>query len=98
AAGEDEAGLFLLDRQRLVLMRAVDHAAFEQAALARAARAIAAAVGQAHARADGGGQDGLVALDVEAAPGGLDGDVETHDGARRRRPRKLGRHFAWAPE
>ena len=58
AAGEDEAGLLLGHRQRLVLVRAVDHAAFEQPALARAAGAVAAAVGQADALADGGRQDG----------------------------------------
>ena len=59
--------------KRLVLVRAVDHAAFEQPALARAAGAVAAAVGQADALADGGRQDGLVALDDEGAVGGLRG-------------------------
>ena len=53
---QDQAGVFLGRRQRLVLVRAVDHAAFEQPALARAAGAVAAAVGQADALADGGGR------------------------------------------
>ena len=77
AAGEDVAGRFLGRRQCLELVHAMDHAAFEQPALARAAGAVAAAVGQADALADRGREDDLVAVDLEAAPGGLQGDRET---------------------
>ena len=59
-------------------MGPVDHAAFQQPALARAAGAVAAAVGQADALADGRGQDGFVAVDAEHAFGRLEGDLETH--------------------
>jgi hypothetical protein len=56
----------------------VDDPAFEQPALARAAGAVLAAIGQADALADRGLEDRLVALDAEAAPAGLDGDGEGH--------------------
>ena len=64
--------------QRLGLVRAVDDAAVAQLALARAAGAVAAAVGQADAGADRGRQDGLVARDVEGPLGGVEGDGEGH--------------------
>jgi hypothetical protein len=71
AAGQDEPAVLFGGRQGLVLVRAVDHAALQQAALARAAGAVLAAVGQADALADGGGQDGFVAFDAEAASAGF---------------------------
>jgi hypothetical protein len=61
-------------------MRAVDHAPFEQAALARAAGAVAAAVRQANALADRGAEDRFVAIDAEAAAARLQGDGEGHRG------------------
>ncbi len=73
---------------------------FEHAALARAAGAVAAAVGQADALADGGLQDGLVALDAEGLAARLDGDGERHGGGRERRgARRLdsARDFARLP-
>src|SRR5574337_355607 len=86
AAGQDQARLFLGDRQRLVLVRAVDHAPRHEPALARAAGAVAAAVRHADALADRGGEHGLVGLDLETAAGRLDGDGEAHD----RKPRGAG--------
>ena len=74
-AGQDPAGRFLVGAERLRLMDAVDHAPFEQAALARAARAVLAAVGQTDSLADRGTEDRLVAIDLEVAPAGLHGDV-----------------------
>ncbi|MBI3366913.1 MAG: NAD(P)H-binding protein [Burkholderiales bacterium] len=65
-------------------MRTVDHAAFEQPALARAAGAVAAAIGHADALTDGGGQHRFVACHVEAALGRCQGDGEGHGGNRRR--------------
>jgi hypothetical protein len=86
-AGQDEAGDFLLVAERLLLMDAVDDAALEHAALARAAGAVAAAVGQADALADGGLQDRFVALDAEGLAARLDSDGERHreSGAAARR-------------
>ena len=77
-AGQDQAGASSSALSALLLVRAVDDAALEHAALARAAGAVLAAVGQADALADGGLQDRLVALDAEAAPARLDGDGEGH--------------------
>ena len=61
-----------------LLMRAVDDASLEHPALARAAGAVAAAVRQADALADGGVQDRLVAVDAEGLAARLDGDGEGH--------------------
>jgi nucleoside-diphosphate-sugar epimerase len=63
----------------------MDHAATEQFALAGAASAIAASVGQADARSNGRGQDGLVTIDLKLQAGGLNLDLEAHatDFARR---------------
>jgi hypothetical protein len=83
AAGEDHAGSLFSVRQGLLLVHAVDHAAFEQAALAGAAGTVAAAIGQADALADGGGEDGFVAFDGEAALRGLQGDGQAHGGGGR---------------
>ncbi|MBX3607875.1 MAG: NAD-dependent epimerase/dehydratase family protein [Piscinibacter sp.] len=80
AAGEDQPGFLLGRRKRLGLVRAVDHAALEQTALAGAAGAVLAAVGQADALADGGHEDRFVAIDAEGPAAGLDGDGEGHDG------------------
>src|SRR4029079_10144288 len=77
-AAQDEAGDLLLVAERLLLVRAVDDAPFEHAALARAARAVATAVGRTHALAYGGLQDRLVALDAEGLAARLDGDGERH--------------------
>ena len=55
--------LLVAERRRLV--RAVDDAALEHPALARAAGAVAAAVGQADALADRGVEDRFVAVDAE---------------------------------
>jgi hypothetical protein len=93
AAGEDVALRLLLVRQGLELVRAVHHLAFEQAALAGAAGAVAAAIGQAHALADGGGEYGFVGLDLEGDVGGLDLDLEAH----RRRALKLLRRLCPRP-
>ena len=59
AAGQDEAGGLVLGRQRLGLVLAVHDLAVDQLALARAAGAVLAAVGQADAAADRGAQQGL---------------------------------------
>jgi len=61
-------------------MCAVDHAALDEPALARAARAVLAAVRQADALADRRAEDGFVALDREGAAAGLDGDLKRHGG------------------
>ena len=85
--------------ERLLLVRAVDDAAFEHPALARAAGAVAAAVGQADALADRGLQDRLVALDAEGLAARLDGDGERHgmgEGGAGASPR-LGPRFCPAP-
>jgi hypothetical protein len=74
AAGEHEAGELLLGAQGLALVRAQGDLARELAALAGAAGAVFAAVGEADALADAGRQDGFVAVDHEVAPAGFDGD------------------------
>jgi len=60
-------------------MGAVDHAAFEQPAFARAARAVTAAIRQADALAHRRRQHGLVAVDLEGTAAGLNGNLKTHD-------------------
>ena len=71
-------GGFFVGAQRLRLVHTVDHAAFQQAALARAARAVLAAVRQPHALRHGGGQDRLVALSRKSATARPHGDGEGH--------------------
>mmetsp|Transcript_41205 Transcript_41205/g.96295 ORF Transcript_41205/g.96295 Transcript_41205/m.96295 type:complete len:555 (-) Transcript_41205:257-1921(-) len=87
AAGQHEAGGFLLGAQGLGLVVAVHDAAVEQLALAGAAGAVLAAVGQAHALADGGGEQGVVAFGGVGAAGGLDRDLVGHGRAEKQRPR-----------
>jgi hypothetical protein len=83
ATGQHQALRFFVGRQRLVLVGALLHAACEQAALAGAAGAVAAAIGQADALADGRSQQRLVGFCREAAARGLQGDGETHGGRKR---------------
>ncbi|MBC7995831.1 MAG: SDR family oxidoreductase [Rhizobacter sp.] len=78
AAGEGVASLFFGWAQGLGLVGAVDHAAFDQLALARAASAVAATVRQAHTLADGSREDGLVAVDGETHAAGQHGHGERH--------------------
>ena len=78
AAGQDETGRFFLVRQCLQLVRAVNHAAFYFFALAGTAGAVFAAVGQADAAADGGGQQRFVGIRGVGAAAGLHSDVKTH--------------------
>ncbi|MNT84727.1 hypothetical protein D3C72_2247810 [compost metagenome] len=61
-------------------MRPVDHVATEQLAFAGAAGAVLAAVGQADALTDAGGEDGFFGEGFERASTGLDGDGECHTG------------------
>jgi hypothetical protein len=61
----------------------MDDPAFEQAALARAAGPVLAAVGQADALADRRAEDRLVAVDAEAPAARLQGDGERHGLERR---------------
>jgi hypothetical protein len=74
AAGQHPACGFFVGAQGLVLVCAVHHGALQHLALARATGAVLAAVGQAHAGADGGGQDGFARLGFKAAAAGLHGD------------------------
>ena len=82
AAGQHPASLRLGLAQGLGLVRAVYHLAFELLAFARAAGAVFAAIGQAHARADGGGQQRLARIGRKSAPAGLNGDLEGGGGGR----------------
>ncbi|MNZ91940.1 hypothetical protein D3C78_1109460 [compost metagenome] len=75
AAGEHIAVGFFLGAQGLGLVRAMHHAAAELLAFARTAGAVLAAIGQAHAGADGCGQNGFVALAGKGAAAGLHGDL-----------------------
>jgi hypothetical protein len=65
AAGQDPAGLFLVGSAPCSWCAPWITRPGQQAALARAAGAVAAAVGQADALADGRGQDRFVAVDAE---------------------------------
>jgi predicted Zn-dependent protease len=67
--------LFVL-RQGAHLVRAVLDLAGHQLALAGAAGAVLAAVGQADAGADGGGEDGFAGVAGELAAAGLDCDLK----------------------
>ena len=78
AAGQHEAGLLLGHAQGLELVGAVDHPALQEPTLAGAAGAIAAAIGQADALADGGREHRLVARHPEAAPARLQRHLERH--------------------
>ena len=81
--GQHQSLRFFIGRQRLVLVGALLHAAFDQAALAGTTGAVAAAIGQADALADGRSQQGLVGFGRESAARGLQGDGETHGGTKR---------------
>ena len=76
AAGQRPTGFGFIGTECACLMRAVQHAALQQAALARATGTVFAAVGQTDALAHGGAQDGFVSRDLETAPTGLNGDGE----------------------
>jgi hypothetical protein len=79
AAGQHVAGQLFLGAERLALVRAQRDLARELLALAGAAGAVLAAIGQPDALADGGGEDGFVGLGGELAPAGLDGDGKRRD-------------------
>ena len=70
-------GLFLV-AERLALMRAVHHRAFEFLAFAGAAGAVLAAVGQAETLADAGAEHGLAGLHGKGATARLNGNLECH--------------------
>ncbi len=80
AAGQHVAGGFFFGAQGFGLVRPVDHVAAEQLAFAGAAGAVLAAVGQADALTDAGGEDGFFGEGFERASTGLDGDGECHTG------------------
>ena len=83
-AGEDQARAFLLGAERLLRCAPWITRPSSMPALARAAGAVAAPVGQADALADRGVQHRLVAVDAEGLPARLDGDGERHGGRGRR--------------
>jgi hypothetical protein len=78
AAGQHVAGGFFLGRERLALVRAMPDVARDLLALARAAGAVLAAVGQADALADAGRQHRLAGVGLEGAAAGLHGDGVGH--------------------
>jgi len=79
-AAEQCAALdFFLVLQRRGLVHAIVERAGQHLALARAAGAVAAAVGQGEAFAQCGLEDGFIVLDGECVPAGLDGDLMRHD-------------------
>ncbi|MCY1365231.1 hypothetical protein D9M69_520700 [compost metagenome] len=80
AAGQHVASGFFFGAQGFGLVRPVDHVATEQLAFAGAAGAVLAAVGQADALTDAGGEDGFFGEGFERASTGLDGDGECHTG------------------
>jgi len=77
-AEQRQPARLLFGRQRGIGMLAVIDLALEQLALAAAAGAVAAAIGQALAFAQCGNEDGLVGLDAEAVAAGPDGDLMGH--------------------
>ena len=74
-------------------MGAMHHETFDLAALAGAAGAILAAIGQANALPDAGRQDGFIGFGGEGAPTGLYGDLERHSLGILGRFRFLQRHL-----
>ena len=78
AAGEHIAGGFFIGAQRFGLVSAVGHTARQQFALARAAGAVFAAIGQTNALANASGQNGFIGLGFKDASAGLNGDGECH--------------------
>jgi len=70
--------LFVIGRQRAFLMRAVGDAAIDQFALAGAAGAVFAPVGQADAGANGCGENGFVRVTGKLMAAGLNGNLKTH--------------------
>ncbi|MPM96004.1 hypothetical protein SDC9_143160 [bioreactor metagenome] len=88
AAGQHESGLFFGGGKCFLRMFLVHYGATEFLAFARSAGAVLAAVGQADAAANGGVENGFVALGGEGATAGLNADGEVGRGGL------LARHVA----